>query len=281
MFFKKAATFALAMAANQRVERGVTEHRMAICKKCNMVLRDAKGYFCGMCKCRVSSDRSKILNLASHVECLPKWGCKHERRVQGAGWPRAIWAYSDLPFFQYLFGAKGIPVDPCKPMCVGNKWVSEDLDHAKVGNKVFGASFGNVIPEDVTYVSVRGPLTRKFLQMPDLLIGDPLLLLPRVFNPEVEPVRRVAFFGKGNGVAHTIKGSAEEIITQIKESENLVTNRVEGAVLADAYGVPWTWDGPKDFPLEDYRASKPVNVTELWREFEVVCTRLLEAKKWQ
>lgn len=105
-------------------------------------------------------------------------------------------------------------------------------------------------------LAVRGSLTADALtalgvQVPRL-IGDPTLLLPRFFHPEIRPGGIVvcaapahqAAVGKEESISCRVidmQGSPADVVTTIANSSSCISTSLYGLLVAQAYGVPWTW----------------------------------------
>lgn len=87
---KQAASFAQAMLTGTLVSEEVLQERLAICAGCDLFREDRKSgeRFCGVCGCGIKNELRRGKNLAAFEENLPKWGCKHPKRVEGKGWKR-------------------------------------------------------------------------------------------------------------------------------------------------------------------------------------------------
>lgn len=104
-------------------------------------------------------------------------------------------------------------------------------------------------------LAVRGPISRSCIdgvRVPRVY-GDPALLLPLVYDPDVEPVRTVGYMPHYKDVALTRKkypngyvidvcSGWRKIIRQMKACEHIVTTSLHGIIAADAYGIPCTWE---------------------------------------
>ncbi len=150
---------------------------------------------------------------------------------------------------------------------------------------------------DVTVHAVRGELTRADLEgklgweVPQVY-GDPALLLPRFYRPRPCPAAegKVAFLPHAKHAEHfaghtspevhrvDVRHSLEQVIDEIAASTACVSSSLHGIILAQAYGVPWTWLRIKDDPLNGDRfkfedfftgidearvSSKKVGISEL------------------
>lgn len=156
------------------------------------------------------------------------------------------------------------------------------LSHVKDGCVVWGAgSFGTETPAQIcakaTYLAVRGPLTRNKLanlKVPcPRIYGDPALLVPDHYNPEVEVTHEVGLVlrwsetGRNDqfnvpGVKKIFLGSddIEGTLDDMLSCKRIVSSSLHGLILADAYGIPNAWlDSPtpkgKEFKYWDYLLS--------------------------
>lgn len=101
---------------------------------------------------------------------------------------------------------------------------------------------------------VRGPETRRLLinagyECPERY-GDPAVLMPYIYNPEVEKKYKISYIPHINGkLDRTIVDSLdnvinmgtndyEKVISEIKSSEKVISSSLHGIILAETYGVP-------------------------------------------
>lgn len=109
--------------------------------------------------------------------------------------------------------------------------------------------------------AVRGQLTRDRLsrhlgwEVPEVY-GDPALLLPRLFRPDQSKIGKrrpvvvphyahhrmveKALLGVDLKVVN-VRAAVEQVVTEIANSEAVVSTSLHGIIIAQAYGVPWTW----------------------------------------
>lgn len=112
--------------------------------------------------------------------------------------------------------------------------------------------------------AVRGALTRNELvtelgwNVPEIF-GDPALLLPRFVTPS-PPLHRAAtpaivpHYSHKSLVSASVQSGEDEhfsivdvgepvekVVAQIANSKSVVSTSLHGLILAQAYGVPWTW----------------------------------------
>jgi pyruvyltransferase len=153
-------------------------------------------------------------------------------------------------------------------------------EHSEVWGSGFIRENDRVLGVPRKVHAVRGPLTRDLLLRQGLdcpeVYGDPALLLPRFFNPEVEKPYSVGiiphYIDKGHPwlsqFVHDpqvriidIEAGIEDFVRDVKSCEAILSSSLHGLICADSYGVPNAWiqlSGAVvggDFKFRDYRAS--------------------------
>lgn len=128
--------------------------------------------------------------------------------------------------------------------------------------------------------AVRGPLTRELLVTLGIdvpaIYGDPALLMPRFYDPPVEPsydygivphyvdkghAWLAQFAGDSSVCVLDVETDTLSFVRRIKQCRHVISSSLHGIICADAYGVPATWvefsDGVagKGFKFRDYFAS--------------------------
>jgi pyruvyltransferase len=106
-------------------------------------------------------------------------------------------------------------------------------------------------PEGVRYLAVRGKLTRDHIygaEVPEVY-GDPALLLPLIYRPNIEKTRKVAiiphyvdkplFDGKEDYI--DIEQDWQSVVRDILSCERIISSTLHGIVIAEAYGIPASW----------------------------------------
>src|SRR5690606_4571117 len=114
--------------------------------------------------------------------------------------------------------------------------------------------------EKADFRAVRGPQTRKFLL--DLgydcpaVYGDPALLLPKLFHPEVKKkyrIRIIPHYEDLKVVTENYKNEpeilvidlmtldVEEVTRQRLNCEKTITSSLRGLIVSHAYGIPGVW----------------------------------------
>jgi pyruvyltransferase len=136
------------------------------------------------------------------------------------------------------------------------------LNHAMLHTTVWGAGFANandVLHPCVDVRAVRGHITANRLanqvSIAVSVLGDPGLLLPRFYNPEVAKVHKVGIcphYLHQQEVAAWLAGRTdvkflnvfdhpEKFIDDLCGCEAVFSSSLHGLVLADAYGIPSQW----------------------------------------
>jgi pyruvyltransferase len=128
--------------------------------------------------------------------------------------------------------------------------------------------------------AVRGPLTRDILLAHGIdtpaIYGDPALLMPRFYNPDIAPRYEIGiiphFFDKGHEWIENyqqdsqvniidVQSDTYAFIEQVKQCRYIVSSSLHGIICADAYGIPAIWVEFSDkvagegFKFQDYFAS--------------------------
>jgi len=118
--------------------------------------------------------------------------------------------------------------------------------------------------------AVRGPLSRSLLlaagrDCPEVY-GDPALLMPLFYNPEVTPSYDVGLIQHCREIGEEplpllppgltvrvidITGGIEEVIDAILSCRRILSSSLHGIIAAHAYGVPATWLKLSERPLGD------------------------------
>ena len=152
--------------------------------------------------------------------------------------------------------------------------IGSSLASARDVDSVWGSGFisgdtGRYDRSPMIY-AVRGPLTRNALlglgkQCPEIY-GDPALLLPLFYNPEVDVtydvgviqhareagIERLPQFPAGQSVRLIdINGGIEEVVDAILSCRRILSSSLHGIIAAHTYGVPAVWWKASDRPLGD------------------------------
>lgn len=128
--------------------------------------------------------------------------------------------------------------------------------------------------------ALRGPLTQEALGVEgSVCLLDGAYLLPRFLPPQSEKKHRVAFIPHVDSMLHgewekvcAIAGvklldprwPVQRFVAELCECEQVVTEAMHGAILADAYDVPWlpvkAYDYILDFKWQDWASSLDMKV---------------------
>ncbi|MFJ2617865.1 polysaccharide pyruvyl transferase family protein [Glutamicibacter sp. NPDC087344] len=95
-------------------------------------------------------------------------------------------------------------------------------------------------------------LTQKMGWVVPRVFGDPALLLPRFYRPSADKASdttviphymHAKYFTDMSQDLHVVnvESTAEEVISVIANSRNVVSTSLHGIIVAQAYGIPWTW----------------------------------------
>lgn len=123
-----------------------------------------------------------------------------------------------------------------------------------------GVGYGQSLPQidnNWTIYCVRGPLSAQALNLsPDLAITDPAILVRRLYKPYQKKVYKLSYMphyvqsiqaGKSwERVCQKLgfhyidaRWSIEKVMSEISQTEVLLTEAMHGAIVADALRVPW------------------------------------------
>jgi pyruvyltransferase len=129
------------------------------------------------------------------------------------------------------------------------------------GSGSFGSERRSLFKSGAEYRAVRGPLTRSRLLDVGIdcprVYGDPALLVPMYFWPEVEQTHEVGIVIRHSehlwrdvapegGPVKVIDFGSEDIETvtrDILSCRNIISSSLHGLIIADAYGIPNAWLG--------------------------------------
>lgn len=165
-------------------------------------------------------------------------------------------------------------------------FIGSVLDNSAVKNLiVMGSGFKSadsplpVLPTKI--VACRGPLTRqKLLDMgmhdvPEIF-GDPAILLPSFYNPDVQKMHKMGFiphytdsdlqvvhnWNKKDGVKFIdVFSDMEDFVKDLKSCEFTISSSLHGVIISHAYGIPSAWVKLSDnlvggdFKFRDYFQS--------------------------
>ncbi len=109
----------------------------------------------------------------------------------------------------------------------------------------------------IVFLAVRGPKTRSFLNLDIPVLGDPGFLLPRIYpqTPSDGPISVVVhhstckrrlreFLFDPYRTKYRIIDPRRDwraVVNEICQSKFVFCQSLHGAIVAEAYGVPWAW----------------------------------------
>jgi pyruvyltransferase len=158
------------------------------------------------------------------------------------------------------------------------------LGGANSRSEVWGSGFiragERVVEKPRAVHAVRGPLTRDMLvsqavECPDVF-GDPALLLPRFFRPDVEKRFEIGivphYADKSHGWIERVRRDSSvhvlniesgiaEFVREALSCQVILSSSLHGLICADSYGIPSAWLKlsdqvvGRDFKFRDYRRS--------------------------
>jgi succinoglycan biosynthesis protein ExoV len=159
---------------------------------------------------------------------------------------------------------------------------------------VFGSGVGYgklpVVDDKWKFYCVRGPLSARSLGLDKALaITDPAILITQMAGmPRIDPTNKAGFMPHHRSIDNAdwkvicdaagidfIDPTAEidTVIAKIRASKFLITEAMHGAIVADAFRIPWIpvvcYDHILDFKWKDWCQSldmeyAPVNLPSLW-----------------
>lgn len=173
--------------------------------------------------------------------------------------------YGDL-LSPWLVGrVAGRPVrfaPPGRPsfVAVGSVVTRARKDSTVWGSGSFGSERRSLFKATADYRAVRGPLTRSRLMDVGIdcprVYGDPALLVPMYFWPEVEKTHEVGIVIRhsehlwrdldADGPVKVIDFGSHDInrvTSEILSCRNIISSSLHGLIIADAYGIPNAWLG--------------------------------------
>jgi len=124
------------------------------------------------------------------------------------------------------------------------------------------------------FLAVRGKLTEKILGRDIGVYGDPALLLPIIYNPEIKQTHDIGFVKhyvdknifvdskyKTNGLKFKnidVEQDWQKFIRDIKSCKKIISSSLHGIIIAEAYGIKAEWMKGSDkiigkgFKFRDY-----------------------------
>lgn len=94
-------------------------------------------------------------------------------------------------------------------------------------------------------LAVRGKLTENRIGKQIGIYGDPAILLPLIYNPEVEKIHEVGivehYIDKGlfkGGHKIDVEQNWKTFVDEIKKCKKIKSSSLHGLIIAEAYGIP-------------------------------------------
>ncbi|KKM06682.1 hypothetical protein LCGC14_1741550 [marine sediment metagenome] len=135
------------------------------------------------------------------------------------------------------------------------------LQNAKSNSIVWGSGLISYakVPKNITVLAVRGPLTRNALIKQGIkcpaVYGDPGLLLPRFYSPQIEKKYKVGiiphyiehnliksyFAAIPNVLIIDINRPIEKVLNDIISCKSTISTSLHGIIFSHAYDVPCMW----------------------------------------
>ena len=158
-------------------------------------------------------------------------------------------------FTPWLFEQMGIPYE----FSEGREFIGcgSVFNFAKPNSFVWGAGIhraSDKIPKCYKILAVRGKLTRDLLKMPDLVLGDPGLLLSKFYKPNVSKKHKVCILSHWTDYSYfkqfenfcpvynmrqdSLDKPIEYIADRICECDMVFSSSLHGIIFAHSLGVP-------------------------------------------
>ena len=106
------------------------------------------------------------------------------------------------------------------------------------------------LPSECKFLALRGKLSEENLGVNVGVYGDPALLLPLMYNPQVKIKHEVGYIPHYVD-APTFDGSGKKVIRvtqdwksfvrEVKSCKKIVSSSLHGIIIAEAYGIPAQW----------------------------------------
>lgn len=139
---------------------------------------------------------------------------------------------------------------------ISNKFlgVGSIIDHAfvQLHDTIWGSGliqdWKPPIPE-CNIIALRGKNTAHNLGSDCKVFGDPALLLPLIYNPEIEKIHKIGiiehYIDKGrymdDGFRIDVMNPWKIVVDQIKSCEMIKSSSLHGLIISEAYGIPCEW----------------------------------------
>ena len=136
--------------------------------------------------------------------------------------------------------------------------------HAKAGDVVWGSGSNrpgrDINGKDIKVLATRGPLSESQFKNTKTsgIYGDPAILLPMIYHPEIKKTHKVGYLPHYVDKAHAEKAHSGDlidgigkmvdiqadwktVIDQVLSCEKIVSSSLHGIIVAEAYGIPAVW----------------------------------------
>ena len=155
--------------------------------------------------------------------------------------------------------------------------VGSIMQSLKKGDTVWGSGSmfegDNFSKIDCTVLATRGKLTELQMAQKPGVYGDPALLLPLIYNPEVEKTTAIGIVPHYVDMKRVMQSTAvatgavkiidvltdwQSFIREVKSCETIISSSLHGIIIAEAYGIPAEWTDWSDevwgkgFKFRDY-----------------------------
>lgn len=139
-------------------------------------------------------------------------------------------------------------------------FVGSTIRFARPGTRVVGTGLidrKDIINSRANYLAVRGPITANAVRKAGCnapsILGDPALLLPRLYTPRVSVQDEVGFIP--HYIDHTdsrvsrwpgkliniLRENPLDVVDDICACKRIVSSSLHGIIVAHAYGIPAAW----------------------------------------
>lgn len=162
-------------------------------------------------------------------------------------WPKK---FSIFDWFSPIYVTIGSIIHNANPKCIvwGSGIINQEIEIKKA-----------------RFVAVRGPQTRKYLlnfgyEVPEIY-GDPAILLPYFFNPEIKKKYKIGIVPHYNDykvianwhadsqdivVIDLMTNDVEAKTIEFLECEKIISSSLHGVIIAHTYNIPAVWQKVSD-----------------------------------
>jgi pyruvyltransferase len=212
--------------------------------------------------------RQRIINACVRMKYFVMDAIYTDRNSVKVFWYKSIQNFGDSInpiLIQLLTGKKAVWVNPLyysrKHVLAVGSILSTANSHSVVWGSGFLSEEDKCVQRSTEVRAVRGPESRQKLleggvECPEVF-GDPALLLPKVYSPNIEKENRlgvVVHYADANNswlegiqkeqgvkVLNIQEPDPLRFIDDVLSCERIASSSLHGIILADAYGIPSTW----------------------------------------